>query len=680
MHTLASKLDPKAKEAFINIGLMHKEAGKWKDALQAFTNSIKCAELTGVMFALPHDLMCQVYIQVGMHDMAYKSAITAITIAKGKFTSAATTANVPSAVNLLVTPRTTAPTAVDDLNLVQCQIRAGQCCVVKGDFRCALEFFDSVLKIDPGSWCWFYREFCIYIWSFLDVKLSLYSVDDIIDARVKKGGCKQLDWISVIRSAEELACPSKKYTPQRIPHAVRELDISHGKLAEYGSAWTDYVTNYHEKLKLLDIVYPYSSWIQLNCTGFPPSVRHYRAFGFSVLQMAAMLAKHWSALRVEGGVGLEVNDASSSSIAFHDAARSSSFHAAISAGSTATSASTGFRGSSNTHFFGWRDLLDVAVLWRRFADPIDSVWWIDRFEQKVYEEGLGLQTLMVNGQLRSPRYYIYCPQAIHRVRTIVLSEGYYTVADEKRTVSDENVRKLLQDPGCTLQVLHRVIGGDFYVRVPCPSISQPGLLTLEGTRITLCKREPDGFEFSIRTPGTPARSNQFDAELNTCFAELENYVVKSHSTAEGISDEILFQKAFEIFYLWIVYAPLSRGTAGCGYAVLISVLMSCGITLREPIPFGKQLDWEAILAHDCTEFIAKMKEWFTIVKSSVVSDALQESSDIFDARGSFRYVDTLRDVLEILGLPITQQESGMNSSTSKLVRKFEKGSFGKHIS
>jgi hypothetical protein len=40
-------------------------------------------------------------------------------------------------------------------------------------------------------------------------------------------------------------------------------------------------------------------------------------------------------------------------------------------------------------------------------------------------------------------------------------------------------------------------------------------------------------------------------------------------------------------------------TAACGYAALLSVLLAHNKKVCEPLPRGKQLDWEAIFAENC---------------------------------------------------------------------------------
>ena len=54
--------------------------------------------------------------------------------------------------------------------------------------------------------------------------------------------------------------------------------------------------------------------------------------------------------------------------------------------------------------------------------------------------------------------------------------------------------------------------------VPIHSVSRSDHM-MEGTRLTLVRvpNQPDAFEFSIRTPVTPPRWKDFDAELEAAF-------------------------------------------------------------------------------------------------------------------------------------------------------------------
>ncbi len=121
---------------------------------------------------------------------------------------------------------------------------------------------------------------------------------------------------------------------------------------------------------------PIGPGIQLRCPGFLSNSRQHRMFGLASLELAQLVRRHWDSLKA-GGAGAMVPDAGSSKPA---------------AG-----------GGAGEHPVGYRDLFDVAVRWRQLSEPNDPVWWIDRLTPSAFQEGFGLQTPMVNGQLKVTR-------------------------------------------------------------------------------------------------------------------------------------------------------------------------------------------------------------------------------------------------------------------------------------
>ena len=187
------------------------------------------------------------------------------------------------------------------------------------------------------------------------------------------------------------------------------------------------------------------------------------------------------------------------------------------------------------------------------SEPNDPVWWIDRLPKAAFEEGFGLQTPIVNGQLKAVRYYCYFPQAFTRLKKLLTSTGHYCDAANRKKVStlftyplqvsspnllflQQHCKhshshdpktlsaakiKQLNDPNAasTLDEVYAIVGEDFYVVIPCRSRRCPGV-TSEGTRLTLVAQAPEGYEFTIRTPGTPPRWEHFAEELESCFQRL----------------------------------------------------------------------------------------------------------------------------------------------------------------
>lgn len=127
---------------------------------------------------------------------------------------------------------------------------------------------------------------------------------------------------------------------------------------------------------------PIGPGIQLRCPGFLSNARQHRMFGLASLEVAQLVLSHWDSVKA-GGAGAMVPDAGSS------AWQPRSIAARLPAG-----------GGVARHPAGYRDVFDVAVRWRQLSEPNDPVWWIDRLTPEAYREGFGLQTPMVNGQLK----------------------------------------------------------------------------------------------------------------------------------------------------------------------------------------------------------------------------------------------------------------------------------------
>lgn len=141
-------------------------------------------------------------------------------------------------------------------------------------------------------------------------------------------------------------------------------------------------------------------------------------------------------------------------------------------------------------------------------------------------------------------------------------------------------------------------------------------------------------------------------------------------------DQLILRPALELFYLWATFAPLSRGTAACGYAALCAVLLAFGkqVSGATLLPKGKQLDWEAILAVDFDSFWLKVRSWFKLVPAidlmavmkhpwrtpalkaepvteDAPSDGPSEELESGGQEGPLDCVRTLRDMLDVMNLP-----------------------------
>jgi len=119
-----------------------------------------------------------------------------------------------------------------------------------------------------------------------------------------------------------------------------------------------------------------------------------RQLGFSALQLGQRLLQHWqqlaAAAAVHNGETTSSLDEITPQVPNAWSSRSPSYYH--------ESAPT--TSSHHHHLFDWRDAFDVVVRWRQLSEPNDPVWWIDRLSPEAFQEGFGLQTPLVNGQLK----------------------------------------------------------------------------------------------------------------------------------------------------------------------------------------------------------------------------------------------------------------------------------------
>ena len=78
---------------------------------------------------------------------------------------------------------------------------------------------------------------------------------------------------------------------------------------------------------------------------------------------------------------------------------------------------------------------------------------------------------------------------------------------------------MVQTAAKNVKDLYAIMKRDFWVVTPCYSVKHSGKI-MEGTRLTLQYSAPEGFEYSIRTPGTPPRWKEYDEELSYIWAQL----------------------------------------------------------------------------------------------------------------------------------------------------------------
>jgi len=177
----------------------------------------------------------------------------------------------------------------------------------------------------------------------------------------------------------------------------------------------------------------------------------------------------------------------------------------------------------------------------------------------------------------------------------------------------------------TLGDLYNVIKRDYYITTPCHSLRTGSIM--EGTRLTIQYHAPDGYEFSIRTPGTPPRWIDYDCELTYVFNMLVEEARKENMDLDRVSELIL-----TVTFYWYNFMPLSRGTAACGVIAMVAMFLAVGIKINGMVPEEFLVDWEGILRPHPQEFIDSLKPWLYPMREKVDKndfESLPKVDDVF---------------------------------------------------
>lgn len=445
---------------------------------------------------------------------------------------------------------------------------------------------------------------------------------------------------------QELWC---KKCPPNTSFVSKYQEIVRSRSIRWRSPRLPDISNEESLKKILMAADRIGSKIQYSHQGFLSNRRQHRMAGLAAIEVSQLL--RFAASHRNSGKALEIPDVGSSICARGDSGIGGGGH--------------GDRGSQ--HRLGWRDAMEVIVKWRQIAEPNDQVLWVDLLTKEEFLEGFGSHTPIYTGQTKCVRYYMNFNRALQLAKGIILSQGY--VCDVKNRVvkiDSSDQKRLIQEADSAMK-LWQSVGQGFWVCVPIESSRRPGH-TLEGTRLTCVSLEkssdedielkskyrsidesnkedellmqdgqnssklemthgtrhedpddyknlgsftvqkppsqPNSFEFSIRTPVTPDRWEQYDEELSTLFDNLIEALSKCDEK-EAIDTTLRFA------YYWYNFMPLARGSAVCGYILILGSFLAMGKEIQASIPEHCQVDWEAILRSSPEDFFHSVLQWIT---------------------------------------------------------------------
>ncbi|KAK9842872.1 hypothetical protein WJX74_003734 [Apatococcus lobatus] len=392
------------------------------------------------------------------------------------------------------------------------------------------------------------KELALYAYSHLDLAVRGYSLDQEISPLFKEHWCKKGP------PTQEFLMHYSLQPSLKAGSGTRERPPQPEVAAV---AWL---------CKAADAI---GTRMQYSHQGFLPNVRQQRAGGLAAIELAQTLRKLISCQST--GEDIIVREGAS--------------------------------GIQDAHPFKWRDAMDIIVKWRQLAEPNDQVIWVDLLTKREFEAGFGSHTPMFSGQTKCVRYYMNFERALRVMKDVLLKEGKaFDAANNPVPMAGDAKQSQVQDAQ-TAEHMWQALQVDSWVVVPILSSARPGHV-MEGTRLTVVRVRdmPDAYEFSIRTPVTPARWQDFAEELDAVWQAAVDAI--GSQSKERAAEAIL-----KYAYYWYNFMPLARGSAMVGYTTILSLFLAAGMPISAAIPKDYQVDWEAILESNPSKFVSAIGSW-----------------------------------------------------------------------
>ncbi|XP_061340851.1 suppressor of RPS4-RLD 1 isoform X2 [Gastrolobium bilobum] len=491
--------------------------------------------------------------------------------------------------------------SIDGAN-IECLYLRASCYHAVGQYREAVKDYDAALDLELDSMdkfvlqclAFYQKEIALYTASKFNSEFCWFDIDGDIDPLFKEYWCKRLHPKNVCE---------KVYRQPPLRESLRK-----GKLRKQELALTK------QKASLIQAADSIGKKIQYDCPGFLPNRRQHRMAGFAAIEIAQKVSKAWRLLQAEW----KYSNKSNSNSKFGKRARrreriniqSQNRGGAGCSTSSALEASSygNVDDRSSSRSMSWQDVYSLAVRWRQISEPSDPVVWVNKLSEE-FNSGFGSHTPMILGQAKVVRYFPNYERTLDIAKTVMKERSYvYSKTDQIIQLSkDGKLKEIMHAKSCS--DLYNIVGEDFWSATWCNSTAFEGK-QLEGTRITLLKKGKHGFDFAIRTPCTPTRWEDYDAEMTLAWEALcnaycgENYGSTDFNVLENVREAIL-----RMTYYWYNFMPLSRGSAAVGFVVMLGLLLAANMEFTGSISQGLQVDWEAILNLDPNSFVESVKSW-----------------------------------------------------------------------
>ncbi|XP_045717113.1 tetratricopeptide repeat protein 13 isoform X4 [Phyllostomus hastatus] len=336
------------------------------------------------------------------------------------------------------------------------------------------------------------------------------------------------------------------------------------------------------------------SLMQYETPGFLPNKRIHRAMGLAALEVMQAVQRTWTSSKV--------------------------------------------RVNGKTRLMQWRDMFDIAVKWRRIADPDQPVLWLDQMPARSLSRGFNNHINLIRGQVINMRYLEYFEKILHFIKDRILI--YHGTNNPKGLLEVREALEKVHRVEDLLPIMkfNTKTKDGFTVNTKVPSLKEQGK-EYDGFTVTITGDKIGNILFSVETQTTEERTQLYHAEIDALYKDLtakgKVLVLSSEfGEADAVCNLIL-----SLVYYFYNLMPLSRGSSVIAYSVIVGALMASGKEVSGKIPKGKLVDFEAMTAPGSEAFSKIAKSWMNLKSISPSYKTLPAVSETFP---------TLRSVIEVL--------------------------------
>nr|XP_045005932.1 tetratricopeptide repeat protein 13 isoform X6 [Jaculus jaculus] len=336
------------------------------------------------------------------------------------------------------------------------------------------------------------------------------------------------------------------------------------------------------------------SLMQYETPGFLPNKRIHRAMGLAALEVMQAVQRTWTNSKV--------------------------------------------RMNGKTRPMQWRDMFDIAVKWRRIADPDQPVLWLDQMPARSLSRGFNNHINLIRGQVINMRYLEYFEKILHFIKDRILV--YHGANNPKGLLEVREALEKVHKVEDLLPIMkfNTKTKDGFTVNTKVPSLKDQGK-EYDGFTITITGDKVGNVLFSVETQTTEDRTQLYHAEIDALYKDLTaKGKVLILSSEFGEADAVC-NLILSLVYYFYNLMPLSRGSSVIAYSVIVGALMASGKEVAGKIPKGKLVDFEAMTAPGSEAFSKIAKSWMNLKSISPSYKTLPSVSETFP---------TLRSMIEVL--------------------------------